>query len=253
MRVIVRKPLRRRHNNIERFLMINKKISVLFCLLFLAALQLAATNQPERLSGNAAWSEDFNRSQKNGLPEKWKEEGTKIGVPATVCRVKNSENISRLEIVCDKSTGGIIIPMRNIDLKKTPVMRWRWRVLNYPAGADGRNPEKDDQPIGIYVGTNAGLFKKKSIAYRWETLTPKGFEGSATYAGILSVHYIVMQNDQVPAGTWITEERNIAEDFKRIYGSVPDKFALSVIGNSQYTSSNTIAELDFIEFIPGKK
>ena len=46
--------------------------------------------------------------------------------------------------------------------------------------------------------------------------------------------------------------RNVAEDFQRIYGVVPKAFALSIIGNSQYTRSNTIAEVDYIEFVPAE-
>jgi hypothetical protein len=61
-----------------------------------------------------------------------------------------------------------------------------------------------------------------------------------------------MQDNKTKAGEWVTETRNVAEDFKRVYGKIPQKFALSVIGNSQYTQSNTVAELDFVEFIPAK-
>ena len=61
-----------------------------------------------------------------------------------------------------------------------------------------------------------------------------------------------MRDNKSKAGEWITETRNVAEDFKRVYGKIPHKFALSVIGNSQYTKSNTVAELDFIEFIPAE-
>ena len=110
----------------------------------------------------------------------------------------------------------------------------------------------DDQPVSIYVGTSDGMLKKKSIAYRWENLTPQGFEGKTSYAGILTVNYITMRDHRTPNGEWVTEERNVAEDFKRVYGKVPSEFAISIIGNSQYTQSNTVAEVDFIEFLPAK-
>ena len=220
--------------------------TVLSGILWTAAL--AAAPEADKLSDNSSWSESFDKAQKSGLPLNWKTEGRKLGVPDTVCTVKDGV----LQVKCNKSTGGVIVDTRSVDLKKTPIMRWRWRLLNYPNGADGRDPEKDDQPIAVYLGTNAGFFKKKSIAYRWEDITPQGYEGTVTYAGVLSVHFITMRNNTTKAGEWITEERNVAEDFKRVYGKVPREFALSVIGNSQYTKSNTVAELDFIEFIPAK-
>ena len=217
------------------------------------ALLCFGDKTPEnKLSPNHAWSEDFNAAEKDGLPVNWQEEGSKFGVPETQCQVvKLPDGTTVLQVKCNKSTGGVIVAPK-VNLNKTPIMRWRWRLINYPNGADGRDPKKDDQPIGIYLGMEDGFLKKKSLAYRWEDLTPKGFEGTVTYAKILTVHYITMRDNKTKAGEWVTETRNVAEDFKRVYGKIPKKFALSVIGNSQYTKSNTVAELDFIEFLPAK-
>jgi hypothetical protein len=224
--------------------------TIFYMLSLTAALSLFGADNAG-LTPGAAWTEDFNRPQRSGIPVNWKEEGTKLGVPATDCTIIKG-NPSVLQIKCDKSTGGVITAP-NIDLRKYPVMRWRWRVLSYPANADGRNPKTDDQPIAVYVGMNDGLIKKKSIAYRWETLTPRGFAGKTSYAGVLTVNYITMRDHNTKPGEWVIEERNIADDFQRIYGRIPKEFALSVIGNSQYTQSNTIAEIDFIEFLPASK
>ena len=201
---------------------------------------------------DSVWRDDFACPGKKSLPKQWQTEGLKPGVPKTVCSIKtvpdNSDPV--LEIKCNKSTGGIIFDATAIDLKKTPIMRWRWRVLNYPPQADGRNPKTDDQPVAIYVGMADGLIRKKSVAYRWETLTPQGYEGTTTYAKVLTVHFVTMRNHKTPVGEWVTETRNVAKDFQRVYGKIPDKFALSIIGNSQYTRSNTVAEIDYIEFVP---
>lgn len=221
--------------------------------LFVTVICRCENNIPDdKLSGKSSWCEDFNKSESDGLPANWQDEGSKLGVPETRSQVvKHSDGTTVLQLKCDKSTGGVIIAPK-VNLNKTPIMRWRWRVMNYPNGADGRNPKKDDQPIGIYLGMEDGFIRKKSLAYRWEDLTPKGVEGTVTYAKILSVHYITMRDNKSKAGEWITETRNVANDFKRVYGKVPKKFAVSIIGNSQYTKSNTVAEIDFIEFIPSK-
>ena len=50
-------------------------------------------------------------------------------------------------------------------------MRWRWKVVTLPAGADGSKDKLDDQAIGLYVSTG-GMFSQKSFALRWETDTP---------------------------------------------------------------------------------
>ena len=221
---------------------------IAFCLLMFLFAQLYAAP--------ASFREDFARAGKNGVPQGWKTEGFKWGVPKTVCSIQkdssDNEDKTVLQIKCDKSTGGIIFDAKAIDLTKTPVMRWRWRVLSYPVNGDGRNPKTDDQPVAVYVGMADGMVSKKSVAYRWEYLTPKGYEGMTTYAKILSVHFITLRDRTTPVGEWVTESRNVAEDFQRIYGVVPKAFALSIIGNSQYTRSNTIAEVDYIEFVPAE-
>ena len=81
----------------------------------------------------------------------------------------------------DDSSATFATQLKHIDLQRTPILRWRWRVLEYPPDADGRVPERDDQAIGIYV-SYGGFLGQRSVAYRWETDTPVGAEGTATYA-----------------------------------------------------------------------
>ena len=202
----------------------------------------------DKVSANSSWCENFDKASSDGLPAGWSVEGKKWRVPVTQCTVKNSI----LEVKCDKSTGGIAMAIKNVDLTKTPVMRWRWRVISYPNGADGRPGGKDDQPIAIYLVMKSG-FSQQSLAYRWEGLTPQNYVGKTKYAGVLTVNFFVMRNQDTKAGEWITEKRNVAEDFKKYCGKIPTEFGISINGNSQYTKSNTVAEIDFIEFIPAEK
>ena len=183
----------------------------------------------------------------------WKLDATKFGVPKTKFYVEPEESAEDKQVLVidsKKATGCILYDLSDkVDLQKTPIMRWRWRVKTLPDGADGRDEDKDDQAVAIYIGTNA-LLGKRSIAYRWETDTPKDYAGEVKYAGgLMRVKYFVVENKETPAGEWVTEERNVAEDFKAAYGSVPKKFAISVCGNSQYTKTDTRAEIDYIEFV----
>lgn len=220
-----------------------------FCLAS-AIMCMVSFADDTKVSANSSWCENFDRAQGNGLPVNWAVEGKKWRVPVTQCKVRNSV----LEVVCNRSTGGIAQELKGVDLNRTPIMRWRWRVISFPNNADGRNRKRDDQPVAIYLAMEGGAFSKKSIAYRWEGLTPVGFHGATKYAGVLTVNYIAMRNQaSCKVGEWVTETRNVAEDFKRIYGTVPSRFGISVNGNSQYTKSYTVAEIDFIEFIPASK
>ena len=136
-----------------------------------------------------------------------------------------------------------------IDLKKTPIIRWRWRATVLPPGADGRDPDKDDQVIGIYV-SSGNKIRQQSIAYRWETKTPVGAEGTIRYASLFAVKWFTLRNETHADGeTFFIEERNVAEDFKKTFGAIPDQIGLGISCNSQYTDSRSAAQLDWIEFV----
>jgi len=204
-------------------------------------------------SGGDEYRIDFNDTEKKfgkDFPRGWEERASKWGVPTTQFYVQKKGKEEYLVVDADNATGAILFDVyRFVDLNKTPIMRWRWRVKALPPGADGRNPDKDDQAISVYVGF--GNLVRKSVAYRWETETPTGSTGNIVYAGgLVRVAWQCVNNKKSPIGEWVTLERNIAEDLKNAYGEIPKEFVVSVGGNSQYTKSHTIGEIDYIEFLP---
>ncbi|MDD5698311.1 MAG: DUF3047 domain-containing protein [Victivallaceae bacterium] len=202
-----------------------------------------------------SWRENFaEKSQKSNLPAGWQVSATKWGVNKTSFKLENKDEHSVsgvLKIVADRATGAVFFKLSAmVDLTQTPIMRWRWRVNKFPAGGDGRKIARDDQAIVIYVGANDWMIKK-SVAYRWETETPQGCEGCVNYAGgTVKVKWFCLRNRHSGAGKWVIEERNIAEDFKKAFGFIPKDFVLSVGANSQHTKSESLAYLDYIEFLP---
>ena len=207
----------------------------------------------------APWREDFSRiEKKNDLysPLRWEMGVIKAGVSPTTFYVVNDKDIksNKLIIEANKASGGLVCnPSREVDLNKTPILRWKWRVRNLPPGGDGRHPDKDDQALAIYVGFK-DWFRKKSVSYRYESETPAGETGRVNYAaGMLNVRWFCLRNKVDKTDKWYTEERNVAEDLKATFGVVPKEFALSICANSQYTNSHTIAELSYLEFVPKQK
>ena len=205
------------------------------------------------------WREDFsNTEKKNELyaPAQWKLDAIKPGVAPTSFYVVKDNDLksNKLVVEADKASGGLVCnPSKEVDLNKTPILRWRWRVKNLPPGGDGRRPDKDDQAVAIYIGFNDWV-RKKSVSYRYEAETPAGETGQVNYAaGLVNVKWYCLRNKNDATDKWYTEERNVAEDLKKTYGVIPKEFALSVCANSQYTKSHTVAELDYLEFVPETK
>ena len=187
------------------------------------------------------------------LPKDWAVQGKPFTPEAVFEIAADPTNSTQhwLSMTADKASASLksseALP---VDLKKTPIMRWCWRATVLPTGADGRDPKKDDQAIGLYI-SSGGMFKQQSLAYRWETETPTGAEGDAQYAKVVSVHWMALRNKQDADGqTFYTEERNVADDYQKAFGSIPEKIGVGISCNSQYTASKAAAQLQWIEFVP---
>lgn len=196
--------------------------------------------------GHDVWREEF-----HALPSGW-EVRTVPGTDVTKFRADpaGADGAGVLVMEADNASATFAGQLKTVDLRRTPLLRWRWRVLEYPRDGDGRVAERDDQAIGIYI-SHGGLLGQRSIAYRWETDTPVGTEGDATYAaGVVKVHWIAVRNEKDGTGEWRIDERNVAADFQRVFGFVPDDPIIAVTSNSQYTRSRAVAELDWVELAP---
>ncbi|MBO5689835.1 MAG: DUF3047 domain-containing protein [Lentisphaeria bacterium] len=193
------------------------------------------------------WREDFNDTRKwQRVPpdRNWRYDGGKFAVPNTRFYVKDGA----LVVEAERSSGSMMT-MPRVDVKKYPVLRWRWRVRNLPPKADGRNPLLDDQAAVLYIGSG-GIFNRKVVAFRWETETPIGYCGKTDYAGgIVSVHFHCLRNRTSPVNEWVEESVNVAEIFQKTYGFLPgpEEYVITFGGNSQYTHSHTFADFDFVE------
>lgn len=203
--------------------------------------------------GNGSIKIDFNSAKINNkaIPENWEYKG-KPGTPDVKYSIVSLDSKKALKLESDKASGTILYDLSGkVDFDKYPIMRWKWRMEKMPEGADGRESGKDDQAIAIYIG--AGRFSTTSYAYRWETETPKNIQGDASYAaGFVKVKWVSVRNKEDKLDTWYVEERNVGEDLKKLFnGKIPNKnIALSISANSQYTGTNSVAYLEYVEFCP---
>jgi hypothetical protein len=192
----------------------------------------------------SGWREDFRT-----YPAGW-EIRRKPGVAVAQFRIAppSDEHDGALAMTAINQSGMLATKLETVDLRRTPILRWRWRALVLPTGADGRDPKRDDQAIAIYVSTG-NVFRQKSIAYRWETETPVGSEGEASYAaGVVKAKWFALRNAK-DVGSFFVEERNVARDFQHAFGFVPEEVNIGVTSNSQYTGTTAAAELDWIELV----
>ncbi len=132
----------------------------------------------------------------------------------------------------------------NVNIYETPILSWKWRVDQIPEGANEVAKGKNDAAASIYIVFDMGrvaLFKKvpKSIRYTWSSTLEKGSEHSIFYG---NQKIVVLESGEENTGTgWITVERNLVEDYKRLFGDDPPKRPLAILILSDGDSLNNPA------------
>ena len=136
-----------------------------------------------------------------------------------------------------------------VDLKQTPILEWSWKVVVLPKGGDSRRKATDDQAAQVYVAWPRfpEAVRSRIIGYVWDTTAPLGLVVPSEKTG--TVTYIIVRSGTADLGRWVTERRNVVEDFRRIYGEAPEApGAVSIAIDSNDTTSSAESFMGSIFF-----
>ena len=190
------------------------RIGALAGLLLVAALALAA---------DVVVVEDWSAAPLGhvGVPPGWAKQGW--GSPAYDFTVVEQDGRRALHMKSAGDSSNINKDIRGtVHLAETPVLEWTWKVGALPRGADARRAETDDEAAQIYVvwPRFPQAVRSQIIGYIWDTTAPVGSTFKSQKSG--TVTYVVVRSGRADVGKWMTERRNVREDFKRIYGEEPE-------------------------------
>jgi hypothetical protein len=106
----------------------------------------------------------------------------------------------------------------NIDLAKTPCLTWSWKVDGILDGLNETTKKGDDYPARLYVMFSGGMFfwQTRALNYVWSNAQPKESNWPNAYTQ-KSIN-IAVQSGSDKAGKWISESRNIRDDYRRLIG-----------------------------------
>jgi hypothetical protein len=173
-----------------------------------------------------------------GLPEDWNPWILKNVKHRSVYTVVRDDS-PVIKAVADNSASGL---MKNIsvDPREHPVLRWRWKVAGTIEGADVARKENNDSPARVYVAfaydiNRVGFMERlkyraakriysdslplRAISYTWGNKTAKDAIVPMPYTQWFS--QIVLENAASPTGQWISEERDVFEDYRKAFGEEP--------------------------------
>ena len=121
-----------------------------------------------------------------------------------------------------------------VSLQGSPFLVWQWKVTALPKGGDFRRSSTDDQAAQLIVAFSSSHF----LSYIWDSTAPKGLLASASAPLFKKIFAVVMESGTQKLGTWVTEHRNMIDDYKQAYGEEPKAIeGLRIQINSQHTES----------------
>lgn len=215
-------------------MMRNAVLSVIRITLFLAPLTVYAQTEAVLEVGKfstAAPGTEF--------PENWK--------PLTFPKIKRHTNYTLIregdavvvKAVSEASSSGLTRDI-TIDPKEYPVVQWRWKVGNLLTTSDVTRKDGDDYPARLYItfaydSSKVSFFDKTkyeaarllygqypplgALNYIWDTKAAKGTIVPNPYTSRAMM--IVVESGAAYVNRWITEERNVYEDYKAAFGEEP--------------------------------
>lgn len=138
-----------------------------------------------------------------------------------------------------------------VNIYETPILSWKARAWQLPENANEDNDKYNDAVMSIYVVFDFGrvaLFKKvpKSIRYTWSSSLGKGTELSKLFG---NQKIVVLESGNANTGRWMTFERNIVEDYRRLFGDDPPAQPLAILILSDGDSTGSFVEADYDDIV----
>jgi len=192
---------------------------------------------------------DFSKGvDSTGVPVDW-EIVKKVGSPSLDIKQENNEFF--LHLISEKTSFGLKKNI-SIDIKKYPYITFTWKVEKLPEGGDFRKEETDDQAAQLYIVFGKFQLLANIIGYIWGNMAPQHTTGISPAWNRTRI--IVLESGSEKLGKWVTETRNIHEDYKTLFGKDPGKANLITIYiNSQHTQSRAESYLGKIYFSKNRK
>ncbi|MCX5849750.1 MAG: DUF3047 domain-containing protein [Deltaproteobacteria bacterium] len=180
----------------------------------------------------------------NGVPAGWSLD-KKTG--KHLMKMIKEDNVFYLNLISSGDSSFGVRKEVRVDVKKFPVLCWRWKINKLPRGGDVRKSSTDDQALQVYVAFKStgilAITNTPVIGYIWDNEAPKGWSGRSSQLGGDKLRFIVLRNRTDQTGQWYTERRNLYKDYKKLFGDIKGgepqglTTGLQIHINSQHTKS----------------
>jgi hypothetical protein len=131
------------------------------------------------------------------------------------------DGVRALRARSDRTASGLVRRIQ-VDLRRTPILRWRWRVENVLQGVNERTKSGDDYAARIYVIVSGGLlfWKTRAVNYVWSRNQPRGTVWPNAFTA--NAQMVAVESGAKLVGRWVDERRNVRENSARLFGEQVD-------------------------------
>lgn len=158
----------------------------------------------------------------------------------TVYELVTENDKKVLKAHSDKSASGLLRKIK-VNPKEYPILRWAWKVEHSLKKEDVRRKSGDDFAARVYVvfpGTF--IWNTRAINYVWANKMPLGSAAPSPYTGHAII--VAVESGDEKAGQWVSEERNIYEDYRKMFGKEPPRIgALAIMTDTDDTRDEVTA------------
>ena len=177
-----------------------------------------------------------------GIPTGWRPYETIGGRPAYDFTVVESDG-RRALLLKSHDDHSTIARELHVDLRATPILEWSWKAVQLPAGGDIRRKETSDLTAHIYViwPRFPAMVRSRLIGYVWDAAAPVQTVEKSRKTG--SVHFFVLRSGPGELGRWLTERRDVLEDYRQVFGEDPEDpraLALSIDTNDPHSEAEAL-------------
>jgi len=150
------------------------------------------------------------------------------------------EGIPFVKATSNNAASGLIYKIR-YDPEKYPYITWNWKTDKIIPGGDATQKSKDDFSARIYIVFPSIFFwNSKIINYIWANKLPLNQIIPSTYTS--SSIMVSVESGPANTGKWITETRNLYEDYISFFGKKPPKVAaIAIMTDTDDTGVSTSA------------
>ncbi len=136
----------------------------------------------------------------------------------TVYTIVNESGHKVLKANSNSTASGLVKRIK-VDLNKTPILNWSWKIDAQLKGLNEQSKQGDDYAARVYVIIDGGIFpwNSKALNFVWSSNQARGTTWGNAYLP-KNAKMMALKGSQDGAGVWQREKRNVKQDFKKLYG-----------------------------------